>query len=82
MHNRYPDTVARIVVDPAILAGKPVIVGTRIPVVLILNLLANGYDVARIISAYPNLTEEDIRAAIAYSAERLEREEIRRFDVA
>ena len=67
----------RIVVDARILAGKPVIKGTRIPVSLILNLLGHGYDFARIREAYPELTEADIRAAVAYSEARMDREEVR-----
>lgn len=63
----------RIVLDPAILAGKPVIKGTRIPVSLILNLLANGADTAEIKADYPSLTDEDIQAAIAYAADSIDR---------
>lgn len=70
----------RIAVDPRVLAGKPVICGTRIPVSLILNLLANGYDFARIIDAYPDLTKEDVKAAIQYSEARIDREEVKLFD--
>ncbi len=47
------------------------IAGTRIPVYLILNLLASGYDSKRIIEAYPGLTEEDIRAALEYAGQRM-----------
>lgn len=72
----------RIVVDPKILAGKPVVAGTRNPVYLILNPLANGYDFPRIVQAYPLLTEGDIKAAIVYSAERMQREEVRAFEAA
>ena len=68
---------ARIVIDPAVLVGKPVVKGTRIPVSLILNLLAHGRTVAQIIEDYPVLTEEDIQAAVAYAERRLEREEVR-----
>ncbi len=67
----------RIVVDPKILAGKPVIAGTRIPVYLVLNLLANGYDFDRIVEAYPRLTRADIEDAIKYSEQRMKREEVR-----
>ena len=67
----------RIVVDPAVLVGKPVIAGTRIPVSLILNLLAHGYDFDRIRAAYPVLSEADIIAALAYAEARLDREEVR-----
>lgn len=57
----------RIVVNPKIMCGKPVIKGTRIPVYLILNLLAAGYTFERIIKAYPQLTKNDIRAALDYA---------------
>lgn len=70
----------RIIVDPEILVGKPVVKGTRIPVYLILNLIAHGYDFARIIEAYPRLTEEDIIAAVAYAEDRMKRDEVRRFE--
>jgi uncharacterized protein (DUF433 family) len=66
----------RIEVNPDILMGKPVIAGTRIPVYLILNLLASGYDRDRIIEAYPGLTLEDIQAALQYAEQRLRYEEI------
>jgi uncharacterized protein (DUF433 family) len=65
----------RITVDPDILVGKPVITGTRIPVSLILNLLAHDYTFDRIIQAYPILTVDDIRAAIAYAGAGLDRHE-------
>lgn len=64
-----------VVVDPNVLAGKPVIAGTRIPVYLILNLLANGYSIARIVEAYPVLSAEDVQAAIRYAEARMRREE-------
>ena len=67
----------RIVVDPRVLVGKPVIKGTRIPVSLILNLLEHGYTSERIVEAYPNLTADDIRAALAYAQTRLDRAEPR-----
>lgn len=56
-----------IVVNPKIMCGKPVIKGTRIPVYLILNLLAVGYTFDRIIKAYPKLTKKDIKAALEYA---------------
>ena len=56
----------RIIVNPKILGGKPVIRGTRIPIHLILELLVAGYDFKLIIKAYPDLTEEDIKAAIEF----------------
>ncbi len=66
----------RIEVNPKILVGKPVIAGTRIPVYLIVNLVANGYDFEKIIEAYPVLTKEDIKAALKYAENLVKREEI------
>ena len=59
----------RITVDPNVCFGKPCIKGTRIWVSLLLDFLANGMTVKEIIEEYPHLTEDDIRAAIAYGAE-------------
>jgi uncharacterized protein (DUF433 family) len=70
----------RVIRDPSILVGKPVIRGTRIPVSLILNLLAHDYTFAQIVEDYPQLTERDIKAAITYASERLDREELRRLE--
>jgi uncharacterized protein (DUF433 family) len=55
----------RIVVDPTILAGKPVIRGTRIAVEFILELLAAGQSENEILANYPGLTREDILACLA-----------------
>ena len=59
----------RISVDPNVCFGKPCIRGTRIWVSLILDFLASGMTMKGIVEEYPQLTEEDIRAAIAYGAE-------------
>ena len=59
----------RISVNPNICFGKPCIRGTRIWVSLILDFLASGMIIDEILIEYPQLTEEDIRAAIAYGAE-------------
>ncbi|MBM4066289.1 MAG: DUF433 domain-containing protein [Planctomycetes bacterium] len=59
----------RISIDPNICFGKPCIRGTRIWVSLLLDLLANGMNIEEILAEYPQLTEEDVRAAIAYGAE-------------
>ncbi len=59
----------RISVDPNVCFGKPCIRGTRIWVSLILDFLADGMRVEEILKEYPQLTEEDVRAAIAYGAE-------------
>ncbi len=58
----------RIVSDPKICSGKPCIKGTRIPVHMILDLLAAGEDFEGIKKAYPNITDEDIRACLAYAS--------------
>ncbi|MFC1700956.1 DUF433 domain-containing protein [Patescibacteria group bacterium] len=57
----------KITINPKIMVGKPVIKGTRIPVYLILNLLKEGYDFNRIIKAYPELSNKDIKVAIEYA---------------
>lgn len=59
----------RISIDPNVCFGKPCIKGTRIWVSLILDFLAAGESVEEILAAYPRLTADDIRAAIAYGAE-------------
>jgi uncharacterized protein (DUF433 family) len=74
LHDARPSYLDRITVDPEILVGKPVITGTRIPVSLVLNLLAHDYSFDRIVQAYPILTADDIRAVIAYASARLDRE--------
>jgi uncharacterized protein (DUF433 family) len=59
---------------PGILGGKPIVRGTRISVELILDYLAEGGTVAEIIDGYPGLSENDIRAAIAFSNHLLTKE--------
>ncbi len=59
----------RISVDPNSCFGKPCIRGTRIWVSLILDFLANGATIEEVLAEYPQLTKEDIQAAIAYGAE-------------
>ena len=54
----------RIVIDPEVLVGKPVIKGTRVPVYLIIELLANGLSEKEILKEYPQLKQEDIKAAL------------------
>jgi uncharacterized protein (DUF433 family) len=58
----------RIIVDPEILAGKPVIRGTRIAVELILELLAAGQSEHEILASYPGLTREDVLACLSYAS--------------
>jgi uncharacterized protein (DUF433 family) len=66
----------RIIVDPDILAGKPVIKGTRIPVELVLKRLAQDLDIQALLEAYPRLELDDIRACLAYASEVVEGEDI------
>jgi len=58
----------RIISDPKICSGKPCIKGTRIPVHIILDLLAAGENFEGIKKAYPNITDEDIRACLYYAS--------------
>ena len=57
----------RIVVDPEILVGKPVVKGTRLAVEFIIDLLAQGWTEAEILRNYPGLAREDILACLAYA---------------
>ena len=57
--------------DPAVMMGKPVIAGTRITVELVLEKLAAGETVEKILRAHPRLTKEGIRAALAFAADAL-----------
>jgi uncharacterized protein (DUF433 family) len=61
----------RIAINPDVMLGKPVIKGTRIPVELIIRKLGEGASFDDLLDAYPNLTREDIHAALLYAAEYL-----------
>lgn len=63
------DLLERISIDPQVCFGKPCIRGTRIWVSLLLDFLADGSTIEEILEEYPQLTVEDVRAAIAYGAE-------------
>ena len=63
------ELLKRVSIDPNICSGKPCIRGTRIWVSLILDNLAEGVPESELLEAYPQLRQEDIRAAIAYGAE-------------
>ena len=65
-----------ISVDPGVCSGKPCIRGTRIMVKNILGMLAGGYTVERIVEAYPELTAEQVRAAIDYAARVVDEEKV------
>jgi uncharacterized protein (DUF433 family) len=60
----------RITLDPQIRFGKPIVRGTRITVGDVLSYLASGMSEAEILEDFPSLTREDIRACLAYAAER------------
>ena len=66
----------RIVVDPDVLSGKPVVRGTRIPVELILKHLAQNPDVDELFAAFPHLTIEDVQACLAYAQAVVEGEQV------
>jgi uncharacterized protein (DUF433 family) len=68
--------VDRIEINPKIMLGKPVIRGTRIPVELVLRKLAEGATEDELLDAYPSLTRDDIKAALAYAAKTIAHEEI------
>ena len=66
----------RIVVDPKIMLGKPVIKGTRLTVGIIIEKIAYGESTEEILKDYPFITKEDIQAALLYAAKRLAYEEV------
>ena len=66
----------RIEVNPAVMLGKPVIKGTRIPVELLLRKLSEGATEADLLDAYPHLTKIDIQAALAYAASAISHETV------
>ncbi len=65
----------RIEIDPRVCNGKPVIKGTRIPVTVILEHIAEGASWDSIITSYPELKKEDIQAALYYARTSLEHSE-------
>lgn len=70
MTNR-DELLKRISIDPQVCFGKPCIRGTRIWVSLIIENLAEGVAVDELLAAYPQLTVDDIRAALTFAAEKL-----------
>ena len=66
----------RIVIDPKIMVGKPVIKGTRIPVDAIIRLLGQGMTKEEILEDHPSLTKEDIMAALIYVSEVIRGEDV------
>jgi uncharacterized protein (DUF433 family) len=74
MHSETAMTTDRIDINSEVMLGKPVIRGTRITVELLLRKLSEGATEADLLDAYPHLTPEDIKAAIAYAADTVARE--------
>lgn len=66
----------RIAVDPGVCSGKPVIRGTRVMVRNILGMVAGGYTVERILESYPELSREDVQAALEYAAAVVDEEQV------
>ena len=66
----------RIVLDPAILTGKPTVKGTRIAVEFVVDLLARGWSQADILREYDHLTSDDIQACLAYASDMLQSERV------
>jgi uncharacterized protein (DUF433 family) len=66
----------RIVSDPAVLGGKPIVKGTRISVEFLLELFASGGTRSDVLKAYPHLTAEDIEEALRYAAEVLKHDRV------
>jgi uncharacterized protein (DUF433 family) len=72
-----PTTTERITCSPDVAFGKPTIRGTRIPVYLIVELVEAGYTAIEVVDDYPDLSIEDVEAAMAYAADIERRTEIR-----
>ena len=68
LHEHFPHR-DRIVQDPKVMLGKLVVKGTRIPVELVLEELANNLDLEELFRAHPALTMDDVRACLAYAHE-------------
>jgi uncharacterized protein (DUF433 family) len=65
----YKRLLKRVVSDPKVLGGEPRIRGTRIHMAVVLDSLAEGLTPAELVDHFPPLTEDDVRAAVAYAAE-------------
>jgi uncharacterized protein (DUF433 family) len=72
-HERWRD---RIVIDPDVLVGKPIVKGTRLAVGFVVDLLAQGWTEVDILRNYPGLTSRDIQACLAYASSLLQAERV------
>ena len=66
----------RIALDPAVLAGKPAVRGTRLAIEFIIGLMAERWSEAGILAAYPGLESDDIQACLAYARDVLSSERV------
>ena len=66
----------RIVLDPAVLTGKPVIRGTRLSIEFVIGLLADGWSEADILHNYPGITHDDVAACLGYARDILISEKV------
>ena len=70
------DPMERIVLDPEILAGKPIVKGTRLSVEFVVGLLGQGWSEQQVLESYPNLSREDVVACLRYAARVLQTERV------
>lgn len=70
------DWKERITVDAKVLAGKPIIKGTRVSVEFVIDLLGRGWTVEQVLREYDHLTLDDIRACLAYAGDVLKSERV------
>jgi uncharacterized protein (DUF433 family) len=66
----------RIIIDPNVLVGKPIIKGTRISVEFVIDLLGRGWTVEQILREYDHLTADDVQACLAYASDVLKSERV------
>jgi uncharacterized protein (DUF433 family) len=66
----------RIVLDPAILTGKPTVKGTRIAVEFVVDLMARGWSIEDILREYDHLSADDVQACLAYASDMLQSERV------
>lgn len=74
MPRERPKYDGRIIRDPGIMVGKPVVRGTRIPVAMVLHHLEENWDLDDLFAAFPRLTREDVQACLAYARAAVERQ--------
>lgn len=73
MKENHPNYQERIIQDPNIMVGKPVVKGTRVPVERVIQHLAENPDLGDLFQAFPHLTIDDVKACLAYAHAQMER---------